>query len=84
MVHRAGRVGLGLVGAGDVGELGAVQDVEVVVRGVAACVAFCADGGAEDDEVLGDTWVCLLMKSQVLKGLGQGPSRRREITYWHG
>lgn len=47
-------VDLGLVLAGDVGELGAVEDVEVVVGGVAARVALGSDGGAEDDEVLGD------------------------------
>lgn len=35
-----------------------MQDVEVVVGGVAASVALGADSGAEDDEVLGDTWVC--------------------------
>lgn len=49
-------VDLGLVLAGDVGGLGAGEDVEVVVGGVAARVAFCADGGAEDDEVFGETW----------------------------
>lgn len=46
VVHAAGRVDLGLVLAGDVGELRAGEDVEVVVGGVAAGVAFCADGGA--------------------------------------
>lgn len=57
VVHGAGRVDFGLESAGDVGELGAGQDVEVVVGGVAAGVAFGADGGAEDDEVFGDAWV---------------------------
>ncbi|KAK1247878.1 hypothetical protein MKX07_000766 [Trichoderma sp. CBMAI-0711] len=46
VVHAAGRVDLWLVLAGDVGELRAGEDVEVVVGGVAAGVAFCADGGA--------------------------------------
>jgi hypothetical protein len=55
MVHGTGWVRLGFVGTGDVGELGAVQDVEVVVRGVAASVALGSNGGAEDDQVLGDT-----------------------------
>lgn len=55
VVHGAGGVGLGLVGARHVGELGAVQDVEVVVRGVTAGVALGSDGGAEDDQVFGDT-----------------------------
>lgn len=55
VVHGAGRVDLGLVLAGHVGKLGAGEDVEVVVRGVAAGVALGADGGAEDDQVLGDT-----------------------------
>ena len=54
-MHGTGRVGLGFVGPRDVGELGAVQDVEVVVRGVAAGVTLGSDGGAEDDQVLGDT-----------------------------
>ena len=57
MVHGAGRVDLGLELARDVGQLGAGQDVEVVVGGVAAGVAFGADGGAEDDEVFGYAWV---------------------------
>lgn len=39
-------VDLGLVLAGHVGRLGAGEDVEVVVGGVAAGVAFCSDGGA--------------------------------------
>lgn len=56
VVHGTGGVSLSLVGAGHVGELRAVQDVEVVVRGVAAGVALGADGSAEDDEVLGDTY----------------------------
>ena len=54
VVDGAGGVDLGLEGAGQVGELGAGEDVEVVVGGVAAGVALGADGGAEDDEVLGD------------------------------
>lgn len=58
VVHRAGRVGLGLVGARYVGELRAVQDVEVVVGGVPTGVALSADGSAEDDQVLGNTWRC--------------------------
>lgn len=56
VVHGTCRVGLGLVGTGHIGELRAVQDVEVVVRGVAAGVALSADGGTEDDEILSDTW----------------------------
>ncbi len=46
MVNTALGVDFWLVGAGSVGELGADEDVEVVVGGVAACVAFCANGGA--------------------------------------
>lgn len=60
MVHAALRVDLGLVGSGDVGELGALEDVEVVVGGVTAGVAFGADGGAKDDQVFGDTYWNLL------------------------
>ncbi|KUI60282.1 hypothetical protein VP1G_11136 [Cytospora mali] len=48
VVHAALRVDLGLVLAGRVGQLLPVQDVEVVVGRVAARVALCADGGAED------------------------------------
>jgi hypothetical protein len=44
-VDCTGGVLLGLEGSGDVGELLAVQDVEVVVSGVAAGVALGADGG---------------------------------------
>lgn len=44
-MNGTGGVALGLEGSGDVGELFAVQDVEVVVCGVAAGVALGADGG---------------------------------------
>lgn len=49
VVHAAGGVDLGLELAGHVRQLRAVQDVEVVVCGMAAGVALGADGGA---------WVC--------------------------
>ena len=49
VVHGACRVDFGLEVAGRVGELSAGQDVEVVIGGVAAGVAFGANGGAEDD-----------------------------------
>lgn len=55
VVHGAGRVDLGLVLAGHVGQLGTGQDVEVIVGGVTAGVALGSDGGSEDDQVLGDT-----------------------------
>lgn len=42
---------------GGVGPLLALQDVEVVVRGVATAVALGAEGRTEDDEVLGDAGV---------------------------
>lgn len=45
VVHGTGGVLLGFEGSGDVGKLLAVQDVEVVVCGVAAGVALGADGG---------------------------------------
>lgn len=45
VVHGTGGVLLGLEGSGDIGQLLAVQDVEVVVRGVTAGVALGADGG---------------------------------------
>lgn len=53
VVDGAWRVHLGRVLAGDVGELGARQDVEIVVGRVTAGVALGADGCAEDDEVFG-------------------------------
>lgn len=46
MVNAALGVDFWIIGAGSVGELRADEDVEVVVGGVAACVTFCADGGA--------------------------------------
>lgn len=46
VVDGAGRVDLGLVLAGDVGLLGAGEDVEVVVGGVAAGVTLGADSSA--------------------------------------
>ena len=46
VVDAALGVHLGLVGTGDVGKLGAVEDVEVVVGCVASGVAFSTDGGA--------------------------------------
>lgn len=74
MVHRALRVDLGLVGSGDVGELGALEDVEVVVGGVTAGVTFGADGGAEDDQVFSDTyWSGLVVVIQGRAGLVPGP-----------
>ena len=45
-MHASGRVDFRLELAGDVGELGALEDVEVVIGGVAARVAFSADSGA--------------------------------------
>lgn len=46
MMDGALGVDFGGVGAGCVGELRAGKDVEIVVGGVAAGVAFCADGRA--------------------------------------
>ncbi len=45
-MNTTGRVDLGLVGTGHVGELGALEDVEVVVCGVTSGVSFSADGSA--------------------------------------
>jgi len=55
-VHAARRVDLSLVLARSVDDLGARQDVEVVIGCVATSVALGADRSAEDDEVLGDAW----------------------------
>lgn len=49
--------------AGRVGDLRAGEDVEVVVGGVAAGVAFGADGGAEDDEIFGDACFAIALAS---------------------
>lgn len=46
VVHASLRVDLWNVGSGSVGELSADEDVEVVIGGVTACVAFCANCGA--------------------------------------
>ena len=54
VVYGTSGVALGLKATGDVGELFTREDVEVVVCGVAAGVALGADGGTEDDEILGD------------------------------
>lgn len=45
VVHAAGGVDLGLELAGNVGELGTLDDVEIVVGSVAASVAFSSDSG---------------------------------------
>lgn len=82
MVHGTRRVDLGLVGAGDKGLLDAGEDVEVVVGGVAAGVAFCAYGGAEDDEVFGDAF---LLSVTGLKPASEGEEDGTlGSTYWHG
>ena len=57
MVDGAGRIDLRVVLAGGVGPLLACQDMEVVIGSVAASVALGANGGTEDDEVLGDAGV---------------------------
>lgn len=44
-MHATGGVDLGLELTGDVGELGSLEDVEVVVGGVAAAVAFSSNSG---------------------------------------
>ena len=54
MVHAAGAVPLHMELPGAEGPLLADEDVEVVVGGVQAGVALCAERGAKDDEVLGD------------------------------
>lgn len=81
MVHRALRIDLGLVGSGDIGELGALEDVEIVVGRVTTGVTFCADGGAEDDQVFGDTyWNWLVMVIQGRAGL---VPRSRDCCPWN-
>lgn len=44
-MHATGGVDLGLELARDIGQLGALEDVEVVVGGVATGMALSADGG---------------------------------------
>lgn len=46
MVHASLWVHFGFVRAGYVGELGALENVEVVVGGMAASVSFGANGGS--------------------------------------
>lgn len=57
VVDRTLGISLGLVLAGDVSLLLAVQDVEVVVGGMAAGVALSADRSTEDNQVLRDRGV---------------------------
>lgn len=53
-MYRAFVVDLGEQATGQKGGLGALEDVEVVVGGMAAGVALGADGSAEEDQILGD------------------------------
>jgi hypothetical protein len=46
MVHTTLRVDFWLIGSRSIGELSASQDVEVVIGGMTACVAFGAHRGA--------------------------------------
>ena len=55
------------------------EDVEEVVGGVAPCVAFGADGCAEDDEVFGYTW-----KGDCQLHVGTSRGHLRKVSYWHG
>ena len=57
MVHVTRAVDLHLELGRVEGPLLTDEDVEVVIGGVHACVALGADGGAEDDEVLGNAGV---------------------------
>lgn len=82
MVDAALGIDLWLVGPGGVGELGAEEDVEVVVGGVAAGVALGADRGAEDDEVLGDAWVFRLLVYLAAAVRKEGGDSRDDILAW--
>lgn len=66
VVHAALRIHLGLILARRVGELGARQDVEVIIGRVASGVAFGTNGRAEDDQVLGDA--CGLVSKRGYSG----------------
>lgn len=57
MVHAPLRIDLWFIGARRIGELGASQDVKVIISCVSACVAFCANRSTENDQILGDTWI---------------------------
>ena len=46
MVHTALGIDFWLIGTWRVGELGAGQDVEIVIGGVTACVTFCANSSS--------------------------------------
>lgn len=65
------RVDLGLVLAGNVGSLSAGEDVEVVVGGVAACVALSADGSACCVKCVSDG-SSLKREAQACHKLGRG------------
>ena len=52
MMNGALRIDFWFKGARDESKLRALNYVEVVVGGMATGVAFCANGGSEDDEIL--------------------------------
>lgn len=76
MVHGSLRVDFGLERARGEGELGSLDDVEVIVGCVAACVAFGSDGCAEDYEVFCQAY------SRVSWNFGS--FRKGKMTYWRG
>jgi hypothetical protein len=60
VVHRPGRVDLGVVLAGRVGPLLTRQDVEVVISRVAASVSLGSNGSAKDDQIFSNAYICLM------------------------
>ena len=76
VVHTASGVPLHLQLGWCEGPLLADEDVEVVVGGVHACVALGADGGAEDDEVLGDAGVDNVHATHGTAGIVEHPLGR--------
>jgi hypothetical protein len=61
MVHTALGIDFWLIGTWRVGELGAGQDVEIVIGSVTACVTFCANGSSwilVSDETIRKEGVC--------------------------
>lgn len=70
MVNGALGVDLGVVGSGGEGELGALENVEVVVGGMASGVAFGTDGG---------TWIIRMRKDTIMGGVNSPKTIRYSV-----
>lgn len=76
MVHGARWVALHSQRMGGSSPLFAFEDVEVVVGGMTASVAFCAEWRAEDDEIFGQRRVQDIHASHGAAGVVEEPAVR--------